>query len=260
MVKYRGKGLLSFLSPFGIRWEEEKCASSDMGKQMDLDPSSSHCSPPYFSLVRLIAPSFPTGPEKARRVRSSPFSTSVGRCQYPIFPISAFAFSFPSLSLSGSLTPVVSVDAEGVRVLVAEELPHDDVGEGGHDLGQATVGLVRQPVYGAGAALELARRSVSEEEDLPDVEGEDIVRRIVRVMDARASPSLYLCIRGQNIMHASSFFFVLLAHPASLSRKASPISCTPPRAPPLALRPTRRGVSFVVDIGRYPSLSVSRLP
>ena len=53
-------------------------------------------------------------------------------------------------------------------MLVPEELPHDDVGEGADEVHEAPVGGVVEPVVPRGGvvALKLARRRVAKDDDL----------------------------------------------------------------------------------------------
>ena len=67
-----------------------------------------------------------------------------------------------------ALTSDVLEEAERVGVLMPEELPDDDVGEGADEVHEAPVGGVVQPVVPRRrvVALELARRRVAKDENL----------------------------------------------------------------------------------------------
>ena len=107
---------------------------------------------------------------RARPYPSSPFYVA----RSPQFYVESlflfrrtFYYARRRLSVS-RLTSDVLEEPEGVCVLVPEELPHDDVGEGADEVHEAPVGGVVEPVVPRGGvvALKLARRRVAKDDDL----------------------------------------------------------------------------------------------
>ena len=109
---------------------------------------------------------FPSSPFYVAR----PIAAVLCRVAFPVPPHVLLRGQRLPLSLTVSLTSDVLEEAERVGVLMPEELPDDDVGEGADEVHEAPVGGVVQPVVPRRrvVALELARRRVAEEDHLQE--------------------------------------------------------------------------------------------